>query len=146
MGVRISSALKWGHNITLVLKKAHQRLFSLRQLKKKKKRSCVSSDILELFCRAAVESVLVFGITVWFGNMSGEGRETIEEKITLCGLPPPAAEVNNTRPLKEKKSGGAEGLEGMLPLSSQPFNLLPPHTRLESIQTGRNQISEEHIF
>ena len=59
LGTTISSDLKWDENISSAIKKAHQRLFFLRQLKKFK----VSHSILTQFCRAAIESILTFSIT-----------------------------------------------------------------------------------
>ena len=51
LGTTISSDLKWDENFSSAIKKAHQRLFFLRQLKKFK----VSHSILTQFYRAAIE-------------------------------------------------------------------------------------------
>ena len=57
----ISSDLKWDENISSATKKAHQRLFFLRQLKKFK----VSHSLLTQFYRVATESILTSSINVW---------------------------------------------------------------------------------
>ena len=64
LGTTISSDLKWDENFSFAIKKAHQRLFFLRQLKKFK----VSHSILTQFYRAAIESILTFSITVWYSS------------------------------------------------------------------------------
>ena len=64
LGTTISSDLKWDENFSSAIKKAHQRLFFLRQLKKFK----VSHSILTQFCRSATESILTFSITVWYSS------------------------------------------------------------------------------
>ena len=48
------------------MKKARQRLYFLRQLKKFN----LNSEILVQFYRATIESVLCFSITVWFGSLT----------------------------------------------------------------------------
>lgn len=53
----------------------------------------VSSKGLLHFCRAAVESILTFGITVWFGRVSAEDKRQLNKvvlrasKITGCEVP-----------------------------------------------------------
>ena len=59
LGTTISSDLKRDENFSSTIKKAHQRLFFLRQLKKFK----VSHSILTQFYHAAIESILTFSIT-----------------------------------------------------------------------------------
>ena len=63
LGTIISSTLKWEDNITII-KKAHQRLFFLCQLKK----FGVACKGMQQFYRTTIESVLTFSITVWYGN------------------------------------------------------------------------------
>ena len=63
-GTTISCDLKWDENISSAIKKAHQWLFFLKQLKKFK----VSHSILTQFYRAAIESILTFSITVWYSS------------------------------------------------------------------------------
>ena len=65
LGTTISSDLKCDENFSSAIKKAHQRLFFLRQLKKFK----VSHSVLTQFYRAAIESILTFSITVWYSSV-----------------------------------------------------------------------------
>ncbi|KAI5096431.1 gastrula zinc finger protein XlCGF28.1-like [Silurus meridionalis] len=62
LGIHISADLSWNINTSSLVKKAHQRLFFLRTLKKNQ----LSSDILVNFYRCTVESILTSCVTVWF--------------------------------------------------------------------------------
>ena len=64
LGITISDDLKWQMNNERTLKKARQRLFFLRNLKS----FGVRREILLNFYCAIIESVLTYGIIVWFGN------------------------------------------------------------------------------
>ena len=76
LGTFISNDLTWDHNIDMITKKAQQRMYFLRQLKKFK----LSSEILLQFYRAVIESILTSSIIVWYGN------STQNKKIALDGL------------------------------------------------------------
>ena len=90
LGTVISEDLKWATNINAIVKKCHQRLHFLRQLKKFR----LNSALLHRFYSAVIESVLSFSITVWYGNTSQEDREKLDrivkkaEKIVGCSLTP----------------------------------------------------------
>lgn len=58
-----------------IYKKAQQRLFHLRQLKKFR----VRSQLLLRFCTATVQGVLTSSIMVWFGSL-----ETLSRKKLQC--------------------------------------------------------------
>ena len=73
----ISSSLKWCTNVDLIVKKAHQRLYFLRQLKKFK----VSKNAMCHFYRAMIESVLTFSITVWFGSCSADDKKRLNRVV-----------------------------------------------------------------
>ncbi|KAI3369025.1 hypothetical protein L3Q82_025435 [Scortum barcoo] len=66
LGIHISENLSWTANTSSLIKKAHQRLFFLRTLKK----NHLSTAILGNFYRCAIESILTNCITVWYGNCS----------------------------------------------------------------------------
>ncbi len=90
LGVNISSALRWKDNNT-ILNKAHQRLFSLKQLEKC---GVSSKSLLRFYCAAAVVSILTFTRTLWFGNMFAEERQINKvvrtaSKITRCEVSSP---------------------------------------------------------
>ncbi len=62
LGVNISEDLTWTTHIQTQVKKARQRLYHLRQLRKFR----VSPAILKTFYSGAIESVLTQCISVWF--------------------------------------------------------------------------------
>ncbi len=64
LGVHITEDLTWSTHTDAVLKKAHQRLFFLRRLRK----FGMSPSILRSFYTCTVESILTGCITAWFGN------------------------------------------------------------------------------
>ncbi len=64
LGIHITEDLTWSAHTDVVLKKAHQRLFFLRRLRK----FGTSPSILRSFYTCTVESILTGCITAWFGN------------------------------------------------------------------------------
>lgn len=88
------------------------------------------------FYRAAVESILTYAITVWFGNMSAEDRRQLDRvvrtasKIIGCNLPPLAV-IYKAR-LQKK---GLKILKDSSHPANNLFNLLPSQKRLRSVKT-----------
>ncbi|KAK3561767.1 hypothetical protein QTP86_013416 [Hemibagrus guttatus] len=64
LGTTISQDLKWDTHIDSIIKKAQQRLYFLRQLRKFN----LPQELLTQFFSAVIESVLCTSITVWFGS------------------------------------------------------------------------------
>ncbi len=64
LGTTISQDLKWDNHIDSIAKKAQQRLYFLRQLRKFN----LPQELLIQFYSAIIESVLCSSITVWFGS------------------------------------------------------------------------------
>lgn len=77
LGIRISQDLNWSTNCSYLVKKAHQRLFFLRTLKK----THLSSDILVNFYRCTIESILTNCITVRYGNCSVSDRKALQRVV-----------------------------------------------------------------
>ena len=77
LGTIISDDLKWDKNIESIIKKAQQRMYFLRQLKKFK----LSSEILVRFYRAVIESVLTFSIIVWYGNSTQQQKDHLDRVV-----------------------------------------------------------------
>ena len=73
----ISNDLAWENNTDAVVKKAQQRLFFLRQLKK----FGLRREILVQFYRSAIESILTFSICVWFGGISQRQRGRLDRVV-----------------------------------------------------------------
>ncbi len=72
LGTTISQDLKWDKNIESIVKKAQQRLYFLRQLRKFN----LPQDLLKQFYSAIIESVLCTSITVWFSSATKSGLLT----------------------------------------------------------------------
>ncbi|KAK2899349.1 hypothetical protein Q8A73_012478 [Channa argus] len=89
LGIHISEDLSWTINTSSLVKKAHQRLFFLRTLKKTR----LSSDILVNFYRCAIESILTNCVTVWYGSCTVAERKALQrvvktaQRITGTTLP-----------------------------------------------------------
>ncbi len=64
LGTTISQDLKWDRHIESIVKKAQQRLYFLRQLRKFN----LPQELLKQFYSAIIESVLCTSITVWFSS------------------------------------------------------------------------------
>jgi len=64
LGSTISRDLKWETNTVTIIKKAQQRLYFLRQLRKLN----LPKELLAHFYSAIIQSVLCSSITVWFGS------------------------------------------------------------------------------
>ncbi len=64
LGTTISQDLKWDNHIDSIVRKAQQRLYFLRQLRKFN----LPQELLIQFYSAIIESVLCSSITVWFGS------------------------------------------------------------------------------
>ena len=77
LGTTISHDLKWEDNITTCVKKAQQRLFFLRRLKK----FGLCRKILELFYRSTIESILTFSIAVWYGTSTQQQRKKLDRVV-----------------------------------------------------------------
>ncbi len=77
LGVHITEDLTWSAHTDAVLKKAHQRLFFLRRLRK----FGTSPSILRSFYTWTVESILTGCITAWFGNSTAGNRRALQRVV-----------------------------------------------------------------
>ena len=77
LGTTISRDLKWSAHIDSVRKKAQQRLYFLRQLRKFN----LPQELLVTFYTAIIQSVLCTSITVWFGSATRQDRHRLQRTI-----------------------------------------------------------------
>ena len=77
LGFTISSDLSWADNCTLTVKRCQTRLHFLRQLRK----FGFSQTILVQFYHSVIESILCFGLTVWFGGTASGDRVRLERIV-----------------------------------------------------------------
>ncbi|KAK3518599.1 hypothetical protein QTP70_005474 [Hemibagrus guttatus] len=89
LGTTITKELKWEQNIRSLTKKAQQRMYFLRQLKK----FLFPVKMLVNFYTAIIESVLTSSITVWFAAATARDKAKLQrvihsaEKVIGCSLP-----------------------------------------------------------
>ncbi len=79
-GVNISEDLTWTTHIQTQVKKARQRLYHLRQLRK----FMVSPAILKTFYSGAIESVLTQCISVWYNNATNQDCKALQRVVRLA--------------------------------------------------------------
>ncbi|KAM9781214.1 uncharacterized protein ACBT44_022511 [Syngnathus typhle] len=77
LGSRISQDLKWPSHIDSVRKKAQQRLYFLRQLRKFN----LPQELLKTFYTAIIQSILCTSITVWFGSATKQDMHRVQLTI-----------------------------------------------------------------
>ena len=89
LGTTIAHDLKWECHVASVIKKAHQRMFFLRQLNKFR----VNQKTLLTFYRAIIESILTFSISVWYNSSSKDDKSKLHKivrnasRIIGCDIP-----------------------------------------------------------
>ncbi|KAI3368906.1 hypothetical protein L3Q82_025426 [Scortum barcoo] len=89
LGVHISDDLTWSKNTSCLIRKAHQRLYFLRRLR----RAGMGSSVLTSFYRCVVESVLSSCIIVWHGSCSAAEKKALQRVVKAaqrtvgCSLP-----------------------------------------------------------
>ncbi len=89
LGTTISQDLKWHNHIVSIMKKAQQRLYFLRQLRKFN----LQQELLIQFYSAIIESVLCMSITVWFSSATKSDLRRLRrvvraaERIIITILP-----------------------------------------------------------
>ncbi|KAI3352549.1 hypothetical protein L3Q82_005493 [Scortum barcoo] len=77
LGIHITSDLTWSMNTAHLVKKAQQRLFFLRKLK----RAGLSPQLLTNFYRATIESILCLSAAVWYGSCTAQDRKDLARVV-----------------------------------------------------------------
>ncbi len=135
LGTHILEDLTWTTNTSSLVKKAHQRLFFLRTLKK----NHLSPAIVVNFYRCAIESILTN--CVWYGNFSVADCKALQRVVKtaqrITGTPLPAIEdVQRKRCPRRARS--------ILKDSSHPnhslFSLLPSGRCFRSLRTKTSRL------
>ncbi|KAK3553724.1 hypothetical protein QTP70_007598 [Hemibagrus guttatus] len=105
LGVHLAEDLIWSLNTSSITKKAQQRLYFLRRLRK----AHLPPSILTTFYRGTIESILRSCITAWFGNCTVSDRKTLQqivrtaEKIIRVSLPS-ITDIYSTRCIRKANS------------------------------------------
>jgi hypothetical protein len=77
LGVHITDKLNWSTHTDSMVKKAQQRLFNLRRLKK----FDLSPKALTNFYRCTIENILSGCITAWYGNCSAHNHKALQTVV-----------------------------------------------------------------
>ena len=130
LGTTISEDLKWECHVTGSVKKANQRIFFLRQLRKFR----VNQSILLNFYRATIESILAFSITVWYSGLSEADKKHINRVMKNAGkiigqIVPTLDEIFRSRTIKKCVNIMSDNSHP----SSRIFQVLPSCSRLRSV-------------
>ncbi|KAK3526518.1 hypothetical protein QTP70_030647 [Hemibagrus guttatus] len=102
LGTTISQDLKWDTHIDATIKKAQQRLYFLRQLRKFN----LPQELLIHFYSAVIESVLCTSITVWFGSATKSDMRRLQRTVRtaerIIGAPPPTLQELYTSRVRKR--------------------------------------------
>ncbi|XP_077947179.1 uncharacterized protein LOC144388805 [Gasterosteus aculeatus] len=132
LGSIITQDLKWGLNISSITKKAQQRLFFLRQLKKFN----LPKTMMVHFYTAIMESILCSSITVWYAAATAKDKGRLQrvirsaERVIGCNLPS-LQDLFASRTLRRAKKMVADPSHP----GQKLFLSLPSGRRLRSIRT-----------
>lgn len=89
LGIFFDPQLSWVNQVDSVCSRVNQRLHFLRRLRI----HGVAKNVLMLFYRANMESVIRYGITTWFGNLSVKLKSRLQILIKraskIIGMQPP---------------------------------------------------------
>ena len=130
LGVHLSEDLSWTLNTSILIKKAQQRLYFLRTLRK----AHLSPRILVNFYRCTIESILTNCISVWYNSCTVSDRKALQRVVKtaqyIIGTQlPPIVDLQRQRCLSRAR--------GILKDPSHPnhrlFSLLPSGRRYRSI-------------
>ncbi len=139
LSVNISEDLTWTTHIQTQVKKARQRLYHLRQLRKFR----VSPAILKTFYSfysGAIESVLTQCISVWYGNSSNQDCKALQRVVRLAeSISGSALPSLHDIYFKRCKSRAAKILKDSTHPGNHLFILLPSgkHSRSMMAKTER---------
>ncbi len=142
LGVHITEDLSWTNNTAALAKKAQQRLYFLRKLR----RARAQTPIMFTFYRGTIESILTSCITVWYGACNASCRKSLQrivraaEKIVGVSLPS-LQNIYSTRLTRKALSIAGDPTH---PAHSF-FSLLPSGRRLRSLQAMTSRLKDSFI-
>ncbi len=142
LGVHITEDLSWTNNTAALAKKAQQRLYFLRKLR----RARAPAPIMCTFYRGTIESILTSCITVWYGACNTSCRKSLQrivraaEKIVGVSLPS-LQDIYSTRLTRKALCIAGDPTHPTHNL----FSLLPSGRRLRSLQARTNRLKDSFI-
>ena len=137
----ISNKLTWELNITTISKKAQQRLYFLRQLRKYR----VQQRLLLRFYFAIIQSIISSSITVWYGSADEHSKSQLQRIINkaakIIGSDLPSLDsIYTSRTITRATKIIKDPSHPAHPL----FHLLPSGKRYQSISASTSRF--KHSF
>ena len=77
MGIHLDNLFSWSDHVDFVCSRLQQRLYFLRRLRV----FGVSQNVMFLFYQAVMESVIRYGMTAWFGNLSAQSKSKLQRLV-----------------------------------------------------------------
>ncbi len=137
LGVNISEDLTWTAHIQTQVKKARQRLYHLRQLRKFR----VSPAILKTFYSGAIESVLTQCISVWYNNATNQDCKALQRVVRLAErISGSALPSLQDIYLKRCRSRAAKIIKDSNHPGNHLFRLLPSGRRFRSLMAKTERL------
>ncbi len=141
LGVNISEDLTWTTHIQTQVKKARQRLYHLRQLRKFR----VSPTILKTFYSGAIESVLTQCISVWYGNSSNQDCKAMQRVVRLAERISGSAFPSLQDIYLKRKSRAAKILKDSTHPGNHLFCLLPSGKGFRSMMAKTERLRRRFL-
>ena len=138
LGVNISEDLTWTAHIQTQVKKARQRLYHLRQLRKFR----VSPTILKTFYSGTIESVLTQCISVWYSNATNQDCKALQRVVRLAERISGSAHPSLQDIYLKRCKSRAEKIikDSNHPGDLNPFTLLPSGKRFRSMMAKTERL------
>ncbi len=134
LGTTISQHLKWDNHIEFIVKKAQQRLYFLRQLRKFN----LPQELLIQFYSAIIESVLCMSITVWFSSATKSDlrrlRRVVRTLLSESLVHPPPPHSPRTVLIQSEQKGW-KNHSGPSHSAHSLFELIPSGRRYRALST-----------
>ncbi|XP_062859991.1 polycystin-1 [Trichomycterus rosablanca] len=142
LGIHISEDLSWTHNTSCLVKKAQQRLYFLRRLKK----DHLSPQILTNFYRCTIESVLSNCVTVWYGSSTVADRKALHKVVRtaqrIIGTQlPTIGDLHHQRCVRRAHSSTMAAVQKPIN-SSVLHNFYQNHSTSEAAASAFHQVRE----
>lgn len=137
LGTYISADHSWTYNIRALVKKAQQRLYFLRVLRKNN----LDTKLLLAFYHSAVVSVLTHSLSVWYAGSKAEDRKAVQRVINtaqkIIGCPLTSLEnISISCCLRRTKAITSDPSHPAYPM----FDLLPSGRRYRSIKSRTSRL------
>ena len=142
LGVHLSEDLSWSSNTASLARKAQQRLYFLRRLR----RARAPVPIMRTFYRGTTESILTSCITVWYGSCTASCKKTLQRIVRaaerIIGTPLPSLQdIYKTRLARKALSIAGDPTHP----NHHLFSLLPSGRRVRSLRARTSRLRDSFM-